>query len=150
MCFYLICVLTGFKSGKICMEVVNETLHKICCSGAFWRCCFGHCLMLLGSVGGGGTPDTPHPQKTTDEATVKTVKDSLTVQETVGKGQTKITLPKGIAGVTVTWASNKSDVIDSDGNVTHKDGEGFDEVELTAKITKGEASAKKTFKVKVA
>ena len=149
MCFYLICVLTGFKSGKICMEVVNETLHKICCSGAFWCCCFGHCIMLLGSVGGGGAPDTPNPQKTTDEATVKTVKDSLTVQEIVSKGQTKIILPKGGDGVTVTWKSNP-DLIDSEGNVTHKDGDGIDEVKLTATITKGEASANKTFTVKVA
>ncbi len=102
------------------------------------------------ATSGGETPDTPNPQKINDEATVKTVKDTLTVQEIVGKSQNKIILPKGGEGVTVTWTSNKSDIIDSEGNVTHKDGTGFDEVELTATITKGEASAKKTFIVKVA
>ena len=99
---------------------------------------------------GGGAIDTPNPQKVKDEAVVKTVKASLTVQKFVGKGETKIALPKGGAGVTVTWKSNKSDVIDSDGNVTHKDGKGLDEVELTATITKGKASDQKTFTVKVA
>ena len=93
--------------------------------------------------------DTPNPQKINDEATVKTVKDALTVQEIVGKAQNKIILPKGGEGVTVTWKSNP-DLIDSEGNVTHKDGEGVDEVELTATITKGEASVKKTFTVKIA
>lgn len=97
----------------------------------------------------GGAPDTPNLQKINDEKTVKTVKDALTVQEIVGKAQNKIILPKGGEGVTVTWKSNP-DLIDSEGNVTHKDGEGVDEVELTATITKGEASVKKTFKVKVA
>ena len=101
------------------------------------------------ATSGGETPDTPNPQKINDEATVKTVKDALTVQEIVGKAQNKIILPKGGEGVTVTWKSNP-DLIDSEGNVTHKDGTGFDEVELTATITKGEASVKKTFKVKVA
>ena len=101
------------------------------------------------AAGGGGAPDTPNLQKTTDEATVKTVKDSLTVPEAVGKSQNKILLPKGGEGVTVTWKSNP-DLIDSEGNVTHKDGTGFDEVELTATITKGEAFDKKTFTVKVA
>ncbi|MGP1475690.1 MAG: immunoglobulin-like domain-containing protein [Treponema sp.] len=99
---------------------------------------------------GGGAIDTPNPQKVKDEAAVKTVKDALTVQEIVGKAQNKIILPKGGEGVTVTWTSNKSDLIDSEGNVTHKDGEGVDEVELTATITKGEASVKKTFTVKIA
>ena len=93
--------------------------------------------------------ETPNPQKINDEATVKTVKDALTVQEIVGKAQNKIILPKGGEGVTVTWKSNP-DLIDSEGNVTHKDGTGFDEVELTATITKGEASVKKTFTVKIA
>ena len=101
------------------------------------------------ATSGGETPDTPNPQKINDDATVKTVKDALTVQEIVGKAQNKIILPKGGEGVTVTWKSNP-DLIDSEGNVTHKDGTGFDEVELTATITKGEASVKKTFKVKVA
>ena len=67
------------------------------------------------------------------------------VQEIVSKEQSKITLPGSAAGVTIMWTSNKSDIIDSEGNVTHKDGTEFDEVELTAKITKGEASAEKTF-----
>lgn len=71
------------------------------------------------------------------------------MQEIVGKAQNKIILPKGGEGVTVTWKSNP-DLIDSEGNVTHKDGTGFDEVELTATITKGEASVKKTFTVKIA
>ena len=102
------------------------------------------------AASGGGAIDTPNPQKVKDEAAVKTVKDALTVQEIIGKSQNKIILPKGGEGVTVTWTSNKSDIIDSEGSVTHQDGTGFDEVELTAKITKGEASAKKTFKVKVA
>ena len=102
------------------------------------------------ATSGGETPGTPNPQKINDEKTVKTVKDTLTVQEIVGKSQNKIILDKGGEGVTVTWTSNKSDIIDSEGNVTHKDGTGFDEVELTATITKGEASVKKTFKVKVA
>ena len=102
------------------------------------------------ATSGGETPDKPNPQKINDEATVKTVKDTLTVQEIVGKSQNKIILDKGGEGVTVTWKSNKSDIIDSEGNVTHKDGTGLDEVELTATITKGEASDKKTFKVKVA
>lgn len=106
--------------------------------------------MQYGGFGGGGAIDTPNPQKVKDEAAVKTVKDALTVQEIIGKSQNEITLSKGGEGVTVTWTSNKSDIIDSEGNVTHKDGTGFDEVELTATITKGEASAKKTFKVKVA
>ena len=100
--------------------------------------------------GGGGAIDTPNPQKVKDEAAVKTVKDALTVQEIIGKDQNKIILQKGGEGVTVTWTSNKSDLIDSEGNVTHKDGEGVDEVELTATITKGEASVKKTFTVKIA
>ena len=102
------------------------------------------------ATSGGETPGTPNPQKINDEKTVNTVKDTLTVQEIVGKAQNKIILPKGGEGVTVTWTSNKSDIIDSEGNVTHKDGTGFDEVELTAKITKGEASVKKTFTVKIA
>ena len=101
------------------------------------------------ATSGGETPDTPNPQKINDDATVKTVKDALTVQEIVGKAQNKIILPKGGEGVTVTWKSNP-DLIDSEGNVTHKDGEGVDEVELTATITKGEASVKKTFTVKIA
>ena len=101
------------------------------------------------ATSGGETPDTPNPQKINDDATVKTVKDALTVQEIVGKAQNKIILPKGGEGVTVTWKSNP-DLIDSEGNVTHKDGTGFDEVELTATITKGEASVKKTFTVKIA
>lgn len=105
------------------------------------------CDMLQNAGRTGG--DTPNPQKINDEATVKTVKDALTVQGIVGKAQNKIILPKGGEGVTVTWKSNP-DLIDSEGNVTHKDGTGFDEVELTATITKGEASVKKTFKVKVA
>ena len=105
------------------------------------------CDMLQNAGRAGG--DTPNPQKINDEKTVKTVKDALTVQEIVGKAQNKIILPKGGEGVTVTWKSNP-DLIDSEGNVTHKDGTGIDEVELTATITKGEASAKKTFKVKVA
>ena len=99
---------------------------------------------------GGGAIDTPNPQKVKDEAAVKTVKDALTVQEIIGKDQNKIILQKGGEGVTVTWTSNKSDLIDSEGNVTHKDGEGVDEVELTATITKGETSVKKTFTVKIA
>ena len=102
------------------------------------------------ATSGGETPGTPNLQKINDEKTVKTVKDALTVQEIVGKSQNKIILPKGGEGVTVTWTSNKSDIIDSEGNVTHKDGEGVDEVELTATITKGEASVKKTFTVKIA
>ena len=101
------------------------------------------------ATSGEETPGTPNPQKINDEKTVNTVKDTLTVQEIVGKGQTKIVLPKGGEGVTVTWKSNP-DLIDSEGNVTHKDGTGFDEVELTATITKGEASVKKTFTVKIA
>ena len=101
------------------------------------------------ATSGGETPDKPNPQKINDEKTVKTVKDALTVQEIVGKAQNKIILPKGGEGVTVTWKSNP-DLIDSEGNVTHKDGTGFDEVELTATITKGEASVKKTFPVKIA
>ncbi len=105
------------------------------------------CDMLQNAGRTGG--DTPNPQKINDEATVKTVKDALTVQEIVGKAQDKIILPKGGEGVTVTWKSNP-DLIDSEGNVTHKDGTGFDEVELTATITKGEASVKKTFTVKIA
>lgn len=105
------------------------------------------CDMLQNAGRAGG--DTPNPQKINDEKTVKTVKDALTVQEIVGKAQNKIILPKGGEGVTVTWKSNP-DLIDSEGNVTHKDGTGFDEVELTATITKGEASVKKTFTVKVA
>ena len=105
------------------------------------------CDMLQNAGRAGG--DTPNPQKINDEATVKTVKDTLTVQEIVGKAQNKIILPKGGEGVTVTWKSNP-DLIDSEGSVTHKDGTGFDEVELTATITKGEASVKKTFKVKIA
>ena len=102
------------------------------------------------ATSGGETPDTPNLQKINDEATVKTVKDTLTVQEIIGKDLNNIGLEKGSGGVTVTWTSNKSDIIDSEGNVTHKDGKGIDEVELTATITKGEASVKKTFKVKVA
>ncbi len=105
------------------------------------------CDMLQNAGRAGG--DTPNPQKINDEKTVKTVKDALTVQEIVGKAQNKIILPKGGEGVTVTWKSNP-DLIDSEGNVTHKDGTGFDEVELTATITKGEASVKKTFTVKIA
>ena len=101
------------------------------------------------ATSGGETPGTPNPQKINDEKTVKTVKDTLTVQEIVGKAQNKIILDKGGEGVTVTWKSNP-DLIDSEGNVTHKDGTGFDEVELTATITKGEASVKKTFTVKIA
>ncbi|MGP1532092.1 MAG: immunoglobulin-like domain-containing protein, partial [Treponema sp.] len=101
------------------------------------------------ATSGGGAPDTPNPRKINDEKTVNTVKDTLTVQEIVGKSQNKIILPKGGEGVTVTWKSNP-DLIDSEGNVTHKDGEGVDEVELTATITKGEASVKKTFTVKIA
>ena len=101
------------------------------------------------ATSGGETPGTPNPRKINDEKTVKTVKDALTVQEIVGKAQNKIILPKGGEGVTVTWKSNP-DLIDSEGNVTHKDGTGFDEVELTATITKGEASVKKTFTVKIA
>ena len=101
------------------------------------------------ATSGGETPGTPNLQKINDEKTVKTVKDALTVQEIVGKAQNKIILPKGGEGVTVTWKSNP-DLIDSEGNVTHKDGEGVDEVELTATITKGEASVKKTFTVKIA
>ena len=134
------------------MEVVNESFHKICCSCDSCCCCFKHCIMQYGGFGGGGggAIDTPNPQKVKDEAVVKTVKDTLTVQEIVGKDQNKIILPKGGEGVTVTWTSNKSDLIDSEGNVTHKDGEGVDEVELTATITKGEASVKKTFTVKIA
>ena len=108
------------------------------------------CNTATSGGGGGGAPDTPNTRKINDEATVKTVKDALTVQEIVGKAQNKIILPKGGEGVTVTWTSNKSDLIDSEGNVTHKDGTGFDEVELTATITKGEASSKKTFTVKIA
>ena len=102
------------------------------------------------ATSGGETPDTPNLQKINDEATVKTVKDTLTVQEIIGKDLNNIGLEKGSGGVTVTWTSNKSDIIDSEGNVTHKDGTGFDEVELTATITKGEASVKKTFTVKIA
>ena len=131
------------------MEVVNESFHKICCSCDSCCCCFEHCIMQYGGFGGGAI-DTPNPQKVKDEAVVKTVKDTLTVQEIVGKDQNKIILQKGGEGVTVTWTSNKSDLIDSEGNVTHKDGEGVDEVELTATITKGEASVKKTFTVKIA
>ena len=101
------------------------------------------------ATSGGETPGTPNPRKINDEKTVNTVKDTLTVQEIVGKAQNKIILPKGGEGVTVTWKSNP-DLIDSEGNVTHKDGEGVDEVELTATITKGEASVKKTFTVKIA
>ena len=102
------------------------------------------------AASGGGAIDTPNPQKVKDEAVVKTVKDTLTVQEIVGKGLNSISLPKDSGGATVTWTSNKSDIIDSEGNVTHKDGTGYDEVELTAKITKRKASVKKTFTVKVA
>ena len=105
------------------------------------------CDMLQNS--GKTEGETPNLQKINDEKTVNTVKDTLTVQEIVGKDQNKIILPKGGEGVTVTWKSNP-DLIDSEGNVTHKDGEGVDEVELTATITKGEASVKKTFTVKVA
>ena len=101
------------------------------------------------ATSGEETPGTPNPQKINDEKTVNTVKDALTVQEIVGKSQNKIILDKGGEGVTVTWKSNP-DIIDSEGNVTHKDGTGFDEVELTATITKGETSSKKTFKVKIA
>lgn len=131
------------------MEVVNESFHKICCSCDSCCCCFKHCIMQYGGFGGGGAIDTPNPQKVKDEAAVKTVKDALTVQEIIGKSQNKIILPKGGEGVTVTWKSNP-DLIDSEGNVTHKDGEGVDEVRLTATITKGEASVKKTFTVKIA
>ena len=48
------------------------------------------------AASGGGAIDTPNPQKVKDEAVVKTVKDTLTVQEIVGKSQNKIILPKAV------------------------------------------------------
>ena len=108
------------------------------------------------NAGGGGKkpnitkPEEPNPEAAKDKATVEAVKKQLTIQETVIKTQTEIVLPKSESGATITWTSNNPKIIDADGKVTHQDGKGFDEVKLTATITKGKASATKTFTVKVA
>lgn len=105
--------------------------------------------------GGGGNPNIPKPEASNpeaakDKATVEAVKKQLTIQETVIKTQTEIVLPKSESGAKITWTSNNRKIIDADGKVTHQDGKGFDEVKLTATITKGKASDTKTFTVKVA
>lgn len=108
------------------------------------------------NAGGGGEnpnitkPEEPNPEAAKDKATVEAVKKQLTIQETVIKTQTEIVLPKSESGAKITWTSNNPKIIDADGKVTHQDGKGFDEVKLTATITKGKASATKTFTVKVA
>ena len=108
------------------------------------------------NAGGGGKnhnitkPEEPNPEAAKDKATVEAVKKQLTIQETVIKTQNEIDLPKRESGAKITWTSNNPKIIDADGKVTHQDGKGFDEVKLTATITKGKASATKIFTVKVA
>lgn len=64
-----------------------------------------------------------------------------------------ITLPKTISGydgVTITWTSSDSSIIDvTSGKVTHKEGTGVDEVTLTATLTYKGKNKTKEFKVKV-
>lgn len=79
----------------------------------------------------------------------KEILDMLTIPESVSNGQNKIELPKTFEGAAITWSSDKTSIIDTDGNVTHQEGSAFDSVELTAAITKGADTAQKKFTVKV-
>ncbi|MGP1576133.1 MAG: immunoglobulin-like domain-containing protein [Treponema sp.] len=79
----------------------------------------------------------------------KEILDMLTIPESVSNGQNKIELPKTFKGAAITWSSDKTSIIDTDGNVTHQEGSAFDSVELTAAITKGADTAQKKFTVKV-
>lgn len=85
-----------------------------------------------------------------DENDVKLAKESLTVPETIARDVNKITLPPTAHGSTITWRSSNPSLIDTTGKVTHKDGNDFDTVTLTATITKGKASDTQSFTVKVA
>ncbi|MGP1530510.1 MAG: immunoglobulin-like domain-containing protein [Treponema sp.] len=133
-----------------------KALIKITAAVLIGAACLGIAACNSPTNAGGGTipeasnPGSSNPEAAKDKATVEAVKKQLTIQETVIKTQKKIDLPKSESGAKITWTSNNPKIIDADGKVTHQDGKGFDEVKLTATITKGKASDTKTFTVKVA
>ncbi|MGP1594080.1 MAG: immunoglobulin-like domain-containing protein [Treponema sp.] len=85
-----------------------------------------------------------------DQKDVKLAKESLIVPKTIARNVNKINLLTTAHGSTITWWSSNPVLIDTNGNVTHKDGNDFDTVTLSATIKKGKASDTRSFTVKVA
>ena len=110
-----------------------------------------------GGGGGGGdgpapTPNLVNPQ--TDQERVEAEKAvlELRVNENNGKVKYRIDLPsRGAYGTSISWTSSSSEIINTNepnvGKVTRQDDDAV--VTLTATITKGSATATKTFTVTV-
>lgn len=80
---------------------------------------------------------------------VKTAKENLSLND-VNAVEANLTLPQELDGATITWVSDKTDVISNDGTVTRPlNGTGDATVKLTATITAGDVSGTKEFTVTV-
>jgi len=83
---------------------------------------------------------------------VNKAKEALSIPTDVPADVNKITLPSSISGytgVSVSWSSGKTSVISNTGAITHENGTGSTSVTLTATLSCGETTAKKTFNVSV-
>ena len=87
-----------------------------------------------------------------DKAAVKNAFEKLGIGYTSGNSESSVTenleLPETIAGVSITWKSNKPETVKDDGTVI-RPAETDIQVTLTATLTKGQATKQKTFTVTV-
>lgn len=89
-----------------------------------------------------------------DSDYVSSAKTALSIVSEVHPGTERIDLPSsykvsGTVAVNVAWASGNASVITDDGNVTYRAGKDFQDVKMTATLTKGSASQTKEFTVRV-
>ncbi|HAK68486.1 MAG TPA: hypothetical protein DCM57_02375 [Treponema sp.] len=83
---------------------------------------------------------------------VNKAKEALSIPTDVPADENEITLPtsiSGYTGVSVSWSSGKTSVISNTGAIIHEHGTGSTNVTLTATLSCGETTAKKTFNVAV-
>ena len=87
-----------------------------------------------------------------DKAAVKNAFEKLGIGYTSGNSESSVTenleLPETIAGVSITWKSNKPETVKDDGTVI-RPAEADIQVTLTATLTKGQVTKQKTFTVTV-
>ena len=87
-----------------------------------------------------------------DKAAVKNAFEKLGIGYTSGNSESSVTenleLPETIAGVSITWKSDKPETVKDDGTVI-RPVEADIQVTLTATLTKGQATKQKTFTVTV-
>lgn len=89
-----------------------------------------------------------------DSDYVLSAKTALSIVSEVHPGTERIDLPSsykvsGTVTVNVAWVSGNASVITDDGNVTYRVGKDFQNVTMTATLTKGSASQTKDFTVRV-